>query len=156
MQRGWDTYCPSYRVSGLWKGVLSVKESFDANVKFCMSDGEKVFFWEDVRVGNDSLAVQFPSLYACARNRQAKAKCYMVQNGEQIHWGPIFRRDLTLFEGRELFSLLDTLDQVACSGEGQAKTQKKPTTKPKKKIQTGTPQTQGSEGTQRDTTTSSH
>lgn len=94
--------------------------------------------------------------YMRARNRQAKAKCYMVQNGEQIHWGPIFKRDLTLFEERELFSLLDTVDQVACLGEGQAKTQKKTTTKPEKKIQTGTPQPQGSEGTQRDTTTSSH
>lgn len=43
----------------------------------------------------------------------------MVQNSDQILWGLIFRRDLTETEERELFSLLDTLGQVSCSGEGK-------------------------------------
>lgn len=40
----------------------------------------RVLFWTDIWAGNSSLASQFSSLFACARERQVKVCDYMVQN----------------------------------------------------------------------------
>lgn len=39
-----------------------------------------------------------------------------MSGGDCTHWGPIFRRDLSEDEERELFSLLEALGQTAVSG----------------------------------------
>lgn len=106
---GWDVPRLSYCQSGLWRGFLSVNDLFEANIKFRIGDGRRVLFWLDVWAGDFFLADQFRRLFACAMNRQAKARDCMVQNGDFTHWGPIFRRDLSKVEEVDLFSLLEVM-----------------------------------------------
>lgn len=47
---------------------MSVKETFDENVRILLGDGRKVLFWKDKWVGDPTLAAQFPNLFACARD----------------------------------------------------------------------------------------
>lgn len=49
------------------------------------------------------LRTRFPRLFSCARDRDAKVVSYIVGNGEDVHWGPIFRRNLREEEENELF-----------------------------------------------------
>lgn len=105
---GWDSSGPSYCFSWIWKGIMSVKESFEAIIKLQLGDGNRVLFWIDIWMA--SLASQFSSLFACTRDWPAKACDYMVLNEDLIQWGLIFRRDLTDIEEGELYSLLDVLD----------------------------------------------
>lgn len=103
---GWDLGGPSYHFFGLWRGIMSVKNSFETNIKFRLEDGKRLFFWLDCWAGDTSFATQFPSLFACARDREAKACDYMVRNGDYTLWGPIFRRDVSVAKEEELcFSL---------------------------------------------------
>lgn len=43
-REGWDSSGPSFPFSGLWKGIMLVKESFDANIKVWSGDGKRSFF----------------------------------------------------------------------------------------------------------------
>lgn len=115
---GWDVSCPSYRYSGLWKGIMFVNARFEDNTKFCVGEGDRVFFVLDSWAGDCTFALSFPRLFACARDLYAKACDYMVRNGDNIHWGPIFRRDLSEVEEAEFFSLLEVLGQVSDVGGG--------------------------------------
>ena len=51
------------------------------------------FFWHDVWEGDTLLPVQFPNVYRCARNPQAKVKDYVDRDADRNLWGPIFKRD---------------------------------------------------------------
>lgn len=65
-------------LSFLWGvgGIMSVKETFDENVRILLGDGRKVLFWKDKWVGNPTLAAQFPNLFACARDWLARRGLY--------------------------------------------------------------------------------
>lgn len=93
---------------------MSVKGSFDANVKFRLGDGRKLFFWLDV----SSLIAQFPRLHVYARDCQAAVREYMGLVRDRVTWGPIFRRNLGDDEKKDLFALLYRLSQFSELGEG--------------------------------------
>lgn len=43
-RNGWDLKGPDYRSSGIWKGIINVKEIFLNEVRFRMGSGERIFF----------------------------------------------------------------------------------------------------------------
>jgi hypothetical protein len=49
--------------SPFWKGLMKVKDDFFRRGHFIVGDGTKTRFWEDVWLGEVSLADQYPSLY---------------------------------------------------------------------------------------------
>jgi hypothetical protein len=49
--------------SSFSKGLLHVKDDFFARDHFKLGDGSVIRFWEDVWLGDKTLAQQYPSLY---------------------------------------------------------------------------------------------
>ena len=48
--------------SPFWKGLMAVKDDFLSPGHFVIGNGMTTCFWEDLWLGNTSLAVQYPSL----------------------------------------------------------------------------------------------
>lgn len=82
-----------------------MKEFFSGNIPFSVGSGDKIPFWLDTWVGDGPLAYQFPDLFNCAKDQQAKVATYSDRNGTQVQWAPIFRRKLSVEEEMQLFSL---------------------------------------------------
>lgn len=116
---GWDLSGLSYRFSTLWKGITSVREAFQANTPCRVGSGDNIYFWLDCWIGDTSLAEQFPDLFSCARDKQAKVSNYMLKVADSIHWSPVFRRNLSQIGESQFFSLLDLLYQSSIVGEGR-------------------------------------
>eukprot|EP00268_Persea_americana_P040392 TRINITY_DN40104_c1_g2_i1.p1 TRINITY_DN40104_c1_g2~~TRINITY_DN40104_c1_g2_i1.p1 ORF type:complete len:152 (+),score=10.55 TRINITY_DN40104_c1_g2_i1:316-771(+) len=76
-RNGWEVSGPSYRFSGIWRGISSVRDLFTANVKYKIALGEDVTFWLGVWVGDRPLAKEFNYLFRCASNKLAKVRDYM-------------------------------------------------------------------------------
>jgi hypothetical protein len=55
--------------SPFWKGLMQVKDDFFARGHFKIGDGSTVRFWEDIWLGDKTLAQQYPSLYHIAQHR---------------------------------------------------------------------------------------
>lgn len=91
---------------------MSAHEAFSMKIKFSVGSGDKILFWLDTKVGERPLAVEFPSLFLCASDQQAKVSNYMSRYGDQTQWGPILRRNLTEEGENELRSFLLILSQV--------------------------------------------
>eukprot|EP00268_Persea_americana_P054181 TRINITY_DN6183_c0_g1_i3.p1 TRINITY_DN6183_c0_g1~~TRINITY_DN6183_c0_g1_i3.p1 ORF type:complete len:183 (+),score=26.84 TRINITY_DN6183_c0_g1_i3:67-549(+) len=98
---------------------MGIKDSFDSQIIYRVGTREGNFFLHDIWVGDQPLAAQFLDLYRCARNKQAKVKDYMDRDAERILWGPIFRRDLTESEEKNLMNLLDKLGRIFIPIEGE-------------------------------------
>lgn len=95
-RNGWDIKDPNYRTRGLW--------SFKANIKFKVRSGDKILFWLDTWVRDCSLATCFLDLLSCASKPKAKTSTYMMKNGDQVHRGPIFKKNLA-DRGKSVFLL---------------------------------------------------
>lgn len=117
-RNGWDISRPSYRLYGIWRGIIADKALFAGNIRYKIGLGEDVFFWLDVWVGVRPLAADFSSLFRCASNQSTKAKDYMEKINDHTVWTPIFKRVLQEDEERELIHLLGVLDQVFVPKEG--------------------------------------
>lgn len=68
---------------------------------------------------DNSLATRFPNLFACARNRRAMVSDYMIRNGNNILWSPIFRRHFSEEEEIQFFSLMEVSSQTFILENGQ-------------------------------------
>jgi hypothetical protein len=55
--------------SPFWKEIMGVKDNFFKCGSFVIGDGSGTRFWEDVWLGNISLANQYPSLYNIVRTK---------------------------------------------------------------------------------------
>ena len=53
---------PSYQVSGIWRGITSVRDLSATNVKYKIASGEDFFFLLDVWVGDRPLLSSDASL----------------------------------------------------------------------------------------------
>lgn len=42
-------------ISGLWRGILTVKEAFAKSIRYHVGSGEKIFFWLDTWTGDRPL-----------------------------------------------------------------------------------------------------
>lgn len=69
------------------------------------------FFWLDRWIGDRSLAIQYLSLFTCARNKESKVQDYLERVGSQVVWGPTLRRNLTKAEEAQLI-ILNSLQNV--------------------------------------------
>lgn len=76
-----------------------------------LGQATRFFFWLDKWVGNLPLALQFSLLFKCAKNSDTKGIDYYERMGDQVIWGPIFRRNLTEIE-QEFIDLINTLQNV--------------------------------------------
>jgi hypothetical protein len=70
---------------------MRVKDMFFANGSFKIGDGRSVRFWEDVWLGDASLAHQYPSLYNIVQRRNVLVADVLAQTPLNIG----FRRSLT-------------------------------------------------------------
>lgn len=68
---------------------------------------------------DNSLATRFPNLFACARNRITMVSDYMIRNGNNILWSPIFRRHFSEEEEIQFFSLMEVSSQTFILENGQ-------------------------------------
>ena len=114
----WVISGPSYRLPGIWRGIIADKALFTGNIRYKIGSGEDVFFWLDVWLGVRPLAAEFSSLFRCASNQSTKAKDCMEKINDHTIWTPIFKRVLQEDEERELIRLLGVLDQVFVPEEG--------------------------------------
>ena len=96
-RNGWDVRSAMARCSGLWKGILYVKEKFSSNIRFKLRVGNrvKILFWLNWWVGESCLASLFPDLFRCARDERALEEDYLERSADHIVGVPIFRRNLT-------------------------------------------------------------
>ena len=71
---GWFTKNPrgSYGL-GLWKEISKELSLLKHDYCFCLGDGRRIRFWEDVWCGKNPLSVTFPSLYLLAKSKGAMA-----------------------------------------------------------------------------------
>jgi hypothetical protein len=56
--------------SPFWKGLIKVKEEFFGRGSFTIANGMDTRFWEDIWLGNKTLAKQYPSLYNIVQQKQ--------------------------------------------------------------------------------------
>lgn len=50
----------------MWRGLLSVRVTFDSMRRYKVGTGDRIKFWLDTWVGEATLAYQFPNLFHCA------------------------------------------------------------------------------------------
>jgi len=55
--------CPDVGASPFWKGVLWAAQAAHMGVKWIVGNGRKIRFWEDIWLGNTSLAILYWPLY---------------------------------------------------------------------------------------------
>lgn len=93
-RNGWDMSPPSQMCCTFWKGICYIKDNFANSIRYQVCNREKISFWHDVLVVDSPLALHFPNLYRCAKNRNAKVRAYLDNRPNSGLWWPIFRREL--------------------------------------------------------------
>ena len=91
---------PPNKSSATWRGILSVKKLLMENIKYQTGMGEIFLFWKDQWAGDRTVAAQFPDLFNCAMDKDAKVKSYMS------------RRHLKDQEESQFISLLNLLNDM--------------------------------------------
>uniref|UniRef100_A0A452XBT8 Reverse transcriptase zinc-binding domain-containing protein n=1 Tax=Aegilops tauschii subsp. strangulata TaxID=200361 RepID=A0A452XBT8_AEGTS len=99
--------------SHFWSGVMKAKEFFFQFGTFSVRDGSQVRFWEDTWLGNNSLMVQYPSLYRIVRHKFVTIKQVFGQENPDIS----FHRDLLGTRLAAWNELLTRLEDIQLSYE---------------------------------------
>jgi hypothetical protein len=76
--------------SPFWKGLMNVKEEFFSRGSFVVGNGRNTRFWEDIWLGDKSLADEYSSLYNIANHKNVTVENVLVSNPLNIG----FRRTL--------------------------------------------------------------
>ena len=84
-----------------------------------MGKDDKIYFWTDLWVGENTLAYTFPELFSCATNQESKVIECMERKGDQISRGPTLRRNLKEVESSQFCSMLAILGSVFIPKEGK-------------------------------------
>lgn len=118
---GWDVQDATAKTSAICKGILSVKRLPMENIKYKIGSGESILFYKDQCTGDRSLGTQFPDLFNCAKDKEAKVKAYMARISNQVVWSPTLRRNLKDNEESQFISLLNLLNGMFIleNGEGR-------------------------------------
>jgi hypothetical protein len=94
--------------SPFWKGIMKVKDDFLKFGSFKIGDGNQTRFWEDIWLGNNSIADEYPSLYAIASHKNITVASVFGSNPINLR----FRRSL-IGNNREVwFHLIERLMRV--------------------------------------------
>ena len=62
----------------IWKGILLVKRLIMENIKYQVGSGERILFWRDRWASDMTVGAQFPDLFNCAMDKEAKVNSYMT------------------------------------------------------------------------------
>jgi hypothetical protein len=65
--------------SPFWNGLMHVKDDFFCRGSFKIGDGSSVHFWEDIWLGDTSLAQQYPYLYNIVQRKNVLVANVLVQ-----------------------------------------------------------------------------
>ena len=84
----------NYMLAAILRGILSVKKLLMENIKYQDGTWERILFWKDQWARDRTLAAQFPDLFNCAMDKDAKVKSYMSRIGDKVVWSLILRRHL--------------------------------------------------------------
>ena len=115
----WDVQDAPQKSTAMWRGILSVKRLLMVNIKYQVGSGERILFWKDRWVGDSTLGAQFPNLFNCAMDKEAKVKSYMSRAGGQVVWSPTLRRNLKDLEESKFISLLNLLNGMFILDRGE-------------------------------------
>lgn len=113
-------------IPGNWKHILTVrndllKEDYDMDKVLVpkVGDGICIYFWKDLWVGNETLMLKYPGLFALDKNKNCKVGDRgKTKNGEK-KWSWDWRRNrLSSQEEQELKNLVSQTQNVSFSQEG--------------------------------------
>jgi hypothetical protein len=94
--------------SPFWKGLMQVKDDFFARGRFTLGNGQSIRFWEDIWLGEVSLARQYPALYHIAQYKNVKVANVLshaplnigfrraLSGNKWIQWIALCRRLMTI------------------------------------------------------------
>ncbi|PKI50016.1 hypothetical protein CRG98_029603 [Punica granatum] len=106
----WHTELPSFSCGvSLWKPMLKFFPTYEMQVKFNVgeSDCSRINFWNDCCCGDQSLRIQFPSLFQISMNKEARVgDIFCLSNGV---WSLFFSRNLYGFELQSLSSFFSKI-----------------------------------------------
>ena len=99
--------------SPFWKGLMRVKDDFLKFGSFDIGNGQQIRFWEDVWMGNTTLASEYPSLYAIASDRHLTVATIFENTPINLR----FRRNLVGINRDLWFHLVERLMRVQLTDE---------------------------------------
>ena len=120
-QGGWNTkVCRRANGSGLWRGINDSWERFSKHLALVMGDGSRIHFWHDRWVGDTSLKMLYPQLYACSNDKEACISdllCHQESVNNRF-WNLRFYRNSHERELESAFSFLDFIQSRIPRGIG--------------------------------------
>ncbi|XP_026410707.1 uncharacterized protein LOC113305930 [Papaver somniferum] len=87
----------------LWYGILKSRDFVKTCTSLIVGNGNSIYFWNDVWVGEQSLAVLFPTLFHLSKKKNAVIKDLISSEGA---WDLNFARSLNENEMLEVVNLL--------------------------------------------------
>ena len=109
-QGGWNTkVCRRSRGCGLWRGINDGWEKFSKHLTLVVGDGSRTLFWHDRWVGDTSLKMLYPQLYACSHDKEAYISDLLghQEDGGSSFWNLRFYRNFHERELEAAFSFLN-------------------------------------------------
>jgi hypothetical protein len=97
--------------SPFWKGLMKVKDEFFKRGSFQIGNGQSTRFWEDIWLGQRSLASEYPSLYNIVNHRNVTVENVLSASPLNIS----FRRTLNDYKWERWTHLLNRLIMVQLS-----------------------------------------
>lgn len=104
--------CSELVGSQFWKGVLKIREKLKWGLRVKIGNGQGTRFWEDVWVGEITLKLEFPRLYALSKDSDCLVADCWVGDG----WKLEFNRPLGEDAMTDWERLIDILDDF-CPNE---------------------------------------
>jgi hypothetical protein len=79
--------------SPFWKGLMRVKDDFFSRGFFKVGNGSDTRFWEDIWLGDTSLAQQYPALYNIVQRKNVLVATVLAQNPLNIAFRRAFNEN---------------------------------------------------------------
>ena len=118
-QGGWNTnICRRAHRCGLRRGINDGWERFSKHLALVVGDGSHILFWHDRWIGDISLKMLYPQLYACSNNNEASISdvlCHQ-EGGNDRFWNLRFYRNFHERELEAAFSFLDFIQSQILRG----------------------------------------
>lgn len=86
-----------------WQGRLSLT-LFDLELVW-----GTILFGMGTWIGDSPLIVQFLNLFQCGSDQRALVRSYSSRDGNQVVWGPVFRRNLAQVEESQFLNIIGIL-----------------------------------------------
>lgn len=77
-----------------------------------------ILFGMGTWIGDSPLIVQFLNLFQCGSDQRALVRSYSSREGNQVVWGPVFRRNLAQVEESQFLNIIGILGNTYIPNEG--------------------------------------